>query len=158
MEEAKVHDCESRLGRSALDLEYTVIRAPYDGRIGKIDIQEGQLMQQGKVLTFITNEAAGKWTVANLKETQLGRYPVGKEVTVTVDVIPGRGFKGKVESISRATGTRYSMMPPNNATGNFVRIIQRIPVRILLTIISILFPSLVIFALYYNSTLATAEY
>lgn len=133
VEEAKVLDCESQLGRSALDLEYTVIRAPYDGRIGKIDIQEGQLMQQGQVLTFITNEAAGKWIVANLKETQLGSYPVGKEVTVTIDAIPGRAFKGKVESISPATGTRYSMMPPNNATGNFVRITQRVPVRIQLT-------------------------
>ena len=133
VEEAKVKDCESQLGRSALDLEYTVIRAPYDGRIGKIDIQVGQLMQQGQVLTFITNEAAGKWIVANLKETQLGSYPVGKEVEVTIDAIPGRAFKGKVESISPATGTRYSMMPPNNATGNFVRITQRVPVRIQLT-------------------------
>ena len=133
VEEAKVADCESQLGRSKLDLEYTVICAPYDGRIGKIDIQVGQLMQQGQVLTFITNEAAGKWIVANLKETQLESYPVGKEVSVTIDAIPGRTFKGKVESISPATGTRYSMMPPNNATGNFVRITQRVPVRIHLT-------------------------
>ena len=131
--QAKVKDCESQLGRSALDLEYTVIRAPYDGRIGKIDIQKGQLMQQGQVLTFITNEAAGKWIVANLKETQLGSYPVGKEVEITIDAIPDRTFKGEVESISPATGTRYSMMPPNNATGNFVRITQRVPVRIRLT-------------------------
>ena len=131
--QAEVMDRESQLGRSALDLAYTVIRAPYDGRIGKIDIQVGQLMQQGQVLTFITNEAAGKWIVANLKETQLGSYPVGKEVSVTIDAIPGRSFKGRVESISPATGTRYSMMPPNNATGNFVRITQRVPVRIQLT-------------------------
>lgn len=130
VEEAKVLDCESQLGRSKLDLEYTVIRAPYTGRIGKIDIQVGQLMQQGQVLTFITNEAAGKWIVANLKETQLESYPVGKEVSITIDAIPGREFKGRVESISPATGTRYSLMPPNNATGNFVRITQRVPVRI----------------------------
>ena len=130
VEEAKVLDCKSQLERSRLDLEYTVICAPYDGRIGKIDIQKGQLMQQGQVLTFITNEAAGKWIVANLKETQLESYPVGKEVSVTIDAIPGREFKGRVESISPATGTRYSLMPPNNATGNFVRITQRVPVRI----------------------------
>ena len=127
---AKVDNCQSELGRSGLQLSYTVIRAPYDGRIGKIDIQEGQLMQQGQVLTFITNEAAGKWIIANVKETQLASYQVGKEVRVTIDAIPDREFKGIVESISPATGTRYSMMPPNNATGNFVRITQRVPVRI----------------------------
>ena len=127
---AKVKDCESELGRSDLNLEYTVVRAPYDGRIGKIDIQIGQLMQEGQVLTFITNEAAGKWIVANVKETQLASYTVGKDVTITIDAIPDRTFKGRVESISPATGTRYSMMPPNNATGNFVRITQRVPVRI----------------------------
>ncbi len=130
VEEAKVHDCESELGKSQLNLEYTIIRAPYDGRIGKIDIQKGQLMQEGQVLTFITNEAAGKWIVANVKETQLASYQVGKDVTITIDAIPDRVFKGKVESLSPATGTRYSLMPPNNATGNFVRITQRVPVRI----------------------------
>lgn len=127
---AKVHDCESELERSNLNIEYTVVRAPYDGRIGKIDIQVGQLIQEGQVLTFITNENAGKWIVANVKETQLASYTVGKDVTITIDAIPDRIFKGRVESLSPATGTRYSMMPPNNATGNFVRITQRVPVRI----------------------------
>ena len=130
VKEAEVLDCQSELEKSRLDLSYTVIRAPYDGRIGKIDIQEGQLLQQGKVITFITNKAAGKWIVANVKETQLESYMPGKEVTVTIDAIPDRKFKGVVESISPATGTRYSMLPPNNATGNFVRITQRVPVRI----------------------------
>lgn len=130
VEEAKVMDCECLLERSRLDLDYTVICAPYDGRIGKIDIQQGQLLQNGQAITFITNEAAGKWIVANLKETQLESFTIGKEVTVTIDAIPGREFKGRVESISPATGTRYSLMPPNNATGNFVRITQRVPVRI----------------------------
>ena len=130
VERAKLRNCESELANSELKLSYTILRAPYDGRIGKIDIQEGQLLQQGQVITFITNEAAGKWIVANLKETQLESYPIGKEVTVTIDAIPDREFKGRVESISPATGTRYSMLPPNNATGNFVRITQRVPVRI----------------------------
>lgn len=128
--EAKVMDCKAQLERSRLDLEYTVIRAPYTGRIGKIDIQKGQLLQQGQVLTFITNESAGKWIVANLKETQLASYTVGREVTVTIDAFPDREFKGVVESVSPATGTRYSLLPPNNATGNFVRLTQRVPVRI----------------------------
>ena len=130
VEQAKVENCRSELERSRLDLTYTVICAPYDGRIGKIDMQEGQLMQQGQVLTFITNEAAGKWIVANIKETQLASYTEGKEVTVTIDALPDREFKGRVSSVSPATGTRYSMMPPNNATGNFVKITQRVPVRI----------------------------
>ena len=130
VEKAKVKNCESELENSKLKLSYTVLRAPYDGRIGKIDIQEGQLLKQGQVITFITNEAAGKWIVANLKETQLESYPIGKKVTVTIDAIPDREFDGVVESISPATGTRYSLLPPNNATGNFVRITQRIPVRI----------------------------
>ena len=128
--EAKLNNCLSDLKRSGLELTYTVICAPYDGRIGKIDIQKGQLMQQGQVLTFITNEAAGMWIIANVKETQLENFQVGKEVTITIDAIPDHEFKGVVESISPATGTRYSMLPPNNATGNFVRITQRIPVRI----------------------------
>ena len=130
VEKAKVENCRSELERSRLDLTYTVIRAPYDGHVGKIDIQEGQLMQQGQVLTFITNESAGKWIVANIKETQLASYTVGKEVTVTIDALPDREFKGRVASVSPATGTRYSMMPPNYATGNFVKITQRVPVRI----------------------------
>ena len=128
--EAKVNNCLSDLKRSGLELSYTVICAPYDGRIGKIDLQQGQLMQQGQVLTFITNEAAGMWIIANVKETQLENYQVGKSVTITIDAVPDHEFKGVVESISPATGTRYSMLPPNNATGNFVRITQRIPVRI----------------------------
>lgn len=130
VEQAKVSNCISELKNSALNLSYSVVCAPYDGRIGKIDIQQGQLMKAGQVLTFITNEAAGKWIVANVKETQLASYHVGKEVTVTIDAIPDREFKGKVVSVSPATGTRYSLMPPNYATGNFVRITQRVPVRI----------------------------
>ena len=133
VKKAEVENCQNELEKSMLDLTYTVLKAPYDGRVGKIDVQTGQLMQQGQVLTFITNEAAGKWIVANVKETQLESYTIGKEVTVTIDAIPNREFKGVVESISPATGTRYSMIPPNNATGNFVRITQRVPVRIKLT-------------------------
>ena len=130
VKEAEVMDCTSELEKSRLALSYTVICAPYDGRIGKVDLQIGQLLQEGKVITFITNESAGKWIIANVKETQLDSYMPGKEVTVTIDAVPDRKFKGIVESTSPATGTRYSMMPPNNATGNFVRITQRVPVRI----------------------------
>ena len=130
VKEAEVMDCTSELEKSRLALSYTVICAPYDGRIGKVDLQIGQLLQEGKVITFITNESAGKWIIANVKETQLDSYMPGKEVTVTIDAVPDRKFRGIVESTSPATGTRYSMMPPNNATGNFVRITQRVPVRI----------------------------
>lgn len=130
VENAQLKGCQNEIDRSTLKLSYTIVRAPYAGRIGKIDIQEGQLLQEGQTITFITNEAAGKWIVANVKETQLSQYQIGKEVSFTVDAVPNHTFKGKIESISPATGTRYSMLPPNNATGNFVRITQRIPVRI----------------------------
>ncbi len=127
---SKIKNCQTLLAQSDLNISYTYIKAPYCGRIGKIDIQEGQLLQVGQAVTFITNEAAGKWVVANVKETQLKNYTVGKEVTISVDAIPEKEFKGIIESISPATGTRYSLLPPNNATGNFVKITQRVPVRI----------------------------
>lgn len=130
---SKVETNKALLDKSKLDLQYTVVKAPYCGMIGKIDIQKGQLLQSGEVITFITNEAAGKWIVANVKETQLESYKVGKEVEVSIDAFPNMNLKGVVESISPATGTRFSLMPPNNATGNFVKITQRVPVRIKLT-------------------------
>lgn len=131
--ESKVENAKVLLSQSKLDLEYTVVKAPYNGTIGKIDIQEGQLIQASEVITFITNEAAGKWIVANVKETQLRSYELGKEVEISIDAFPDHKLKGMIQSISPATGTRFSLLPPNNATGNFVKITQRIPIRIKIT-------------------------
>nr|WP_199081224.1 HlyD family secretion protein [Pedobacter sp. ASV19] len=121
------------LNRNKLELGYTVITAPYKGKVGKKVIQEGQLVQAGQTMTFIINEAGGKWIVANFKETQIGGFKAGQKAVVTVDAFPDAEFNGEIESVSPATGSRYSLLPPDNATGNFVKIIQRIPIRVKLT-------------------------
>ncbi|WP_343746630.1 HlyD family secretion protein [Chitinophaga sp.] len=113
-----------------LSVGYTVIRAPYNGRVGRKNIQVGQLIQAGQPLTFISNDETPKWVVANFKETQVQQFRTGQPVSVTVDAFPGETFRGEIASFSPATGSRYSLLPPDNATGNFVKIIQRIPVRI----------------------------
>ncbi|MEH6304278.1 HlyD family secretion protein [Olivibacter sp. CPCC 100613] len=124
---------EALLERQELDIRYTVITAPFDGQIGKKTIQEGQLIQAGQTLAFLVNSAEEKWVIANFKETQVGSFKVGQTVTVEVDAFPNDTFSGLIESLSPTTGSRYSLLPPDNATGNFVKIIQRIPVRIKLT-------------------------
>lgn len=121
------------LNRNQLELGYTVITAPYSGKVGKKIIQEGQLVQPGQTMTFIINEQGGKWIVANFKETQIGPFKSGQKALITVDAFPEATFHGEIESVSPATGSRYSLLPPDNATGNFVKIIQRIPIRIKLT-------------------------
>lgn len=121
---------EASLNKNQLNVGYTVIQAPYKGRIGKKTIQEGQLIQPGQTLSYIINEESGKWIVANFKETQIGKFHLGQSARITLDAFPDKEFKGEIESISPATGSRYSLLPPDNATGNFVRIIQRVPVRI----------------------------
>lgn len=127
---AEIKRREAVLQRSALNTDYTVIRAPYDGKMGRRSIQPGQLVQPGQTLTFIIDRSSGKWVVANFKETQIQHMRVGKEVSISVDAYPDKIFHGKIESLSGATGSRYSLLPPDNSTGNFVKIAQRIPVRI----------------------------
>jgi membrane fusion protein (multidrug efflux system) len=119
--------------KNGLTISYTVIVAPYSGKMGRRTIQPGQLIQAGQPLAFIVDEEAGKWVIANFKEMQVGQMQTGQEVTITVDAFPGSTFHGKIESLSAATGSRFSVLPPDNATGNFVKIAQRIPVRIRLT-------------------------
>ncbi|ALU26868.1 HlyD family secretion protein [Myroides odoratimimus] len=121
---------EATLDKSNLNLGYTIITAPYTGRIGKKIIQEGQLIQSGQTISYIVNEERGKWIIANFKETQIGKFKIGQSAKITIDAFPDMEFIGEIESISPATGSRYSLLPPDNATGNFVKIIQRIPVRI----------------------------
>ena len=113
-----------------INLGYTVITAPYSGRLGRKTIQEGQQIQAGQPLVTIVSEK-NKWVTANFKETQLYALHPGKEVDIELDALPGKVFKGKVESVSPGTGAKFSLLPPDNATGNFVKIVQRIPVRLL---------------------------
>ena len=103
--------------------------APHDGWLGRRTIQVGQLVSPGVTLTTIIPNT-NKWIVANFKETQLARIRKGQTVTVTVDAIPGKEFTGKVSDISQATGSKYAIIPTDNSSGNFVKIQQRVPVRI----------------------------
>lgn len=131
--EAEIKIKEALLERQELDIRYTTITAPFDGQIGKKIIQEGQLIQAGQTLAFLVNKSEEKWVMANFKETQIANFTIGQAVSIDVDAFPYEKFSGVIESLSPATGSRYSLLPPDNATGNFVKIIQRIPVRIKLT-------------------------
>ncbi|WP_104381823.1 HlyD family secretion protein [Sphingobacterium sp. HMA12] len=130
---AEINIKTALLDRQELDLRYTVIKAPFDGRIGKKNIQQGQLVQPGQTLAFLLNEADKKWVIANFKETQIKSFYIGQQVSIKADAYPDEVFSGVIESLSPTTGARYSLLPPDNATGNFVKITQRIPVRIELT-------------------------
>lgn len=130
---AEIKVKQASIERQDLDIHYTVITAPFDGQIGKKTIQEGQLIQPGQTLAFLVNKSQEKWVVANFKETQIKTFKVGQKVNIEVDAFPEEQFKGIIESLSPTTGSRYSLLPPDNSTGNFVKIIQRIPVRIKFT-------------------------
>lgn len=127
--EASIKLAEAALELALLNLSYTVVLAPCDGFTGRKEIQEGQLIQPGQTLVDVV-DADDKWVVANYKETQTANIKVGQAVEIEVDAVPHHTFKGVVRSISRATGASFSLMPQDNSSGNFVKIEQRIPVRI----------------------------
>ncbi len=123
---------EAQLNLARLNLSYTVILATCDGVVGKKDIHVGQLVQPGQMLVRIVDDN-DVWVMASYRETQMDGITVGKTVDFTADAIPNVVFHGKVEAISAAAGNAYSMIPVDNATGNFVKVEQRVPVRITLT-------------------------
>jgi len=127
--EAGVRLAEAALELARLNLSYTIIIAPCDGTTGKKEILEGQLVQPGQTMVDIV-DSSDLWVIANYRETQLSNIREGADVEMTADAVPGVTFKGIVESISDATGAAFSMIPQDNATGNFVKVEQRIPVRI----------------------------
>jgi membrane fusion protein (multidrug efflux system) len=129
---ANIKKAKALLEVAQLNLTYTVVTAAIDGQVSKIDIQPGQLVQQGQSLFYIINNNEA-WVVANFKETQLNKMVVGQKVTVKVDAYPDYDFEGTITSFSPATGSRFSLLPPDNATGNFVKTIQRLPVKISLS-------------------------
>ncbi|MCR4774079.1 MAG: HlyD family secretion protein [Prevotella sp.] len=129
---AGVSVAEAELNIARLNLSYTVIVATTDGYMGRKNIHVGQLVQPGQEIAKIV-DADDVWIVANYRETQMKHIAVGSEVKIDADAIPGVTYKGKVESISAATGSAYSNVPVDNATGNFVKVEQRVPVRIRLT-------------------------
>lgn len=127
--DAGIKLAEAALKLARLNLSYTVITAPCDGTTGRKEIQEGQLVQPGQTLVDIVDENE-RWVVANYKETQTSNIREGQTVEMEVDAIPDVTFRGTVKSISRATGASFSLIPQDNSAGNFVKVQQRIPVRI----------------------------
>ena len=127
--EAAIQRATAALEMARLNLSYTVVVAPCDGKLGRRSLEEGQFISAGQTITYILPNTQ-KWIVANYKETQIENLHIGQEVSVTVDAISDNEFTGKVTSISGATGSKYSLVPTDNSAGNFVKIQQRIPVRI----------------------------
>ncbi len=115
-----------------LKLSYTVITAPENGRASRVNVQEGQLLQQGQS-TFDIVRSTQIWVVANFKETQIRKMAIGQKVVVTADAFPKHEFEAEVASFSPATGAKFSLLPPDNASGNFVKVVQRLPVKITFT-------------------------
>lgn len=120
---------KAQLELANINLSYTVIIAPYAGRLGRKTIQEGQQIQMGQSLVPIIDES-NKWIAANFKETQIENMYEGQSVLIKIDGYDNKTYKGEIESISGSTGSKFSLLPPDNSTGNFVKIIQRIPVKI----------------------------
>ncbi len=112
-----------------LNLSYTAIIAPEDGYISKVNVQLGQLLQAGQSLFSVVLDQ-NPWVVANFKETQISKMKIGQRVLVHVDAFAGHDFEAKLSSFSPATGARFSLLPPDNASGNFVKVVQRLPVKI----------------------------
>jgi len=126
---ANIKARQAEIANAELNLSYTVITAPTDGRVSKVNAQVGQFLQAGQSLFSIISTHK-PWVVANFKETQLTRMKLGQRVIVHVDAYPEHEFVGKVASFSPATGARFALLPPDNASGNFVKVVQRLPVRI----------------------------
>jgi membrane fusion protein (multidrug efflux system) len=125
---ARVKSAEALLEQARLMLDYTRIIAPSDGQVSKLNIHEGQLMAAGQAVGELVPPET--YVVANFKETQVGDMHPGQRVTVKIDAFDGEKLEAKVESLSGGTGARFSLLPADNASGNFVKVVQRIPVRI----------------------------
>jgi len=128
---ARLQASEASRANAALQLSFTSITAPLAGSISKKMVEVGQLVQAGQTLMSIVSDS-GVYVTANLKETQLARVHVGQKVEIEVDAY-GATAEGEVESIASATGAKFALLPPDNATGNFTKVVQRVPVRIKVT-------------------------
>jgi membrane fusion protein, multidrug efflux system len=125
---ADLHAKEASLTAAKINLGYTKISAPADGTVGERQVRPGQLVSPGtQVLTFV---AETKWVQANYRETQLTNMKVGDPAEIRIDQYPGKVFSGKVLEIAPASGSQFALLPPDNATGNFTKVVQRIPVKI----------------------------
>lgn len=127
--EAAIAIKKARIEQQKLKISYTKIYAPQAGKIGKKTISEGQYVQAGTPMFSIVNDTT-YWIVANFKETQIRKFRPGMEVDIELDAYPDQKLKGTIESLSEATGAKFSLLPPDNSSGNFVKVTQRVPVKI----------------------------
>lgn len=127
--DAGIEAAQAAVSLAELNLSYTVITAPCDGFTSRRNIQPGQLIQPGQTIVSVV-DTADTWVIANYKETQTARMAIGDSVAIEVDAVPDVKYTGVIEAISNATGAKYSPMPQDNSTGNFVKVEQRIPVKI----------------------------
>jgi membrane fusion protein, multidrug efflux system len=125
---AQIHAATESVENAKLQLSYTTLYAPTAGHIANKTLEAGQRVQPGQTVVAVVEPSV--WIVANLKETQLGRIRPGQSVEISVDAIQGRKFTGKVDSFQTGTGAVFALLPPDNATGNFTKIVQRVPVKI----------------------------
>ncbi|BAY50078.1 secretion protein HlyD (plasmid) [Scytonema sp. HK-05] len=125
---AAIDQAKSQVDNAQLQLSYTTIMAPTAGIVGNKTVQAGQRVQPGQTLMSVVSQKP--WIVANFKETQLGRMKSGQQVEIKIDAFPNRLFKGTVNSLSPASGAKFALLPPDNATGNFTKIVQRLPVKV----------------------------
>jgi len=125
---AKVKSAEAAARLAALQLSYTKVVAPEDGVVSKLGAHEGQIVQMAQPIVELVPTRT--YVIANFKETQIGAMRPGQRVKVRIDALGGEGFEGKVESLSGGTGARFALIPADNASGNFVKVVQRVPVRI----------------------------
>jgi membrane fusion protein (multidrug efflux system) len=129
--QARVEQAKATLAQAEQNLQYTVVKAPARGIVSRKSVTPGQVIQPGQPMLALV-QTDDVWITANFKETQLGEMRPGQRVRVEVDAYEGLTFQGKVDSIAAATGARFSLLPPENATGNFVKVVQRVPVKILI--------------------------
>jgi membrane fusion protein (multidrug efflux system) len=129
--QARVEQAKATLAQAELNLTYTVVKAPVKGIISKKSVNPGQVVQAGQPAMALV-QIDDVWITANFKETQLEKMRPGQRATVDVDATGGKDLTGHIDSIAPATGARFSLLPPENATGNFVKVVQRVPVKIVL--------------------------
>ncbi len=127
---ANLEQKHALLEKVKLNLQYTVITAPSDGFMGNKSIQPGQYVQTGQVIGFMVDKKQGKWIVANFQETQIAEMHEGQKAKILIDAFPDETFEGTITSFSPATGSEFSLLPTDNATGNYVKVVQRFPVKI----------------------------
>jgi membrane fusion protein (multidrug efflux system) len=128
---ASVAQQRASVDLAKLERSYATVTAPIAGLVAHKDVEPGQFVQAGQTLMSIASDS-GVWVVANFKETQLTHIRPGQSATFTADSFPGHVFRGKVDSIAGATGARFALLPPDNASGNYVKVTQRVPVKIVL--------------------------